>query len=431
MRFRRKNAVVEPEAAAPSRPEMPAGPLSVSEYLDWVLDHVPALEGSPQAIGEVVGLASHEEVISPVSLPNFDNSAMDGYAVHFRDIAEATQARPAHLPVVGEIHAGPSKIHSLEQGTAVAIMTGAVIPQGCDAVVPVEWTERDGRNVLISQAPKPGQHIRRAGEEISEGDVLLEAGAKITPRTVGLLTGAGVGKVIAAPRPRVVVMSTGAELIQPGQPLPADCIYESNSHLIAAAAQAHGAIAYRATCDSDDPDVFAEALGDQLMRADLVVTTGGVSKGTRDVVKEVLGGLGTVDFREVKMQPGKPQGFGEIGEDSLPIFTLPGNPVSAYVSFEVFVVPALRKMIGLTQPRRTLTTARLAGPVVAKPDKQQYLRGQVSVSANGLIVDPVGGPGSHLVGGLAAANALIVLAEEVTNVDQGDHVPVLLLDWQD
>ena len=161
-----------------------------------------------------------------------------------------------------------------------------------------------------------------------------------------------------------------------------------------------------------------------------MVTTGGVSKGTRDVVKEVLSGLGTVDFREVKMQPGKPQGFGEIGDDSIPIFTLPGNPVSAYVSFEVFVVPALRKMVGLAQPHRVLTTARLVGSVTAKAEKQQYLRGQVSASANGLVVEPVGGPGSHLVGGLAGANALIVLGEEVTHVDQGDHVPVLLLDWQ-
>ncbi|MEI2672001.1 MAG: gephyrin-like molybdotransferase Glp [Marmoricola sp.] len=409
---------------------MPAGPLTVTAYLDWILDRVPALEGSVQPIGDVVGLAAHEEVTSPVSLPNFDNSAMDGYAVHFRDVADATEAHPAHLPVVGEIHAGPTKIHTLEPGTAVGIMTGAAIPQGCEAVVPVEWTERDGRDVVISQAPKQGQHIRRAGEEISKGDVLLEAGAKITPRTVGVLAAAGVGQVLAAPRPRVVIMSTGAELIQPGLALPADCIYESNSHLLAAAARAHGAIAYRATCDSDDPEVFAEALGDQLLRADIVVTTGGVSKGTRDVVKEVLSGLGTVDFREVKMQPGKPQGFGEIGDDSIPIFTLPGNPVSAYVSFEVFVVPALRKMVGLAQPHRVLTTARLVGSVTAKAEKQQYLRGQVSASANGLVVEPVGGPGSHLVGGLAGANALIVLGEEVTHVDQGDHVPVLLLDWQ-
>ncbi|HRV69809.1 MAG TPA: molybdopterin molybdotransferase MoeA [Marmoricola sp.] len=430
MRFRRKAVEVEPEAQAEARPEMPAGPLTVAEYLDWILDRVPALEGSVQPVGDVVGLATHEEIISPVSLPTFDNSAMDGYAVHFRDAAEAAQDHPVHLPVVGEIHAGPTTIHSLDPGTAVAIMTGAAIPQGCESVVPVEWTERDGRDVVISQAPKQGQHIRRAGEEISKGDVLLEAGAKITPRTVGVLAAAGVGQVLAAPRPRVVIMSTGAELIQPGLALPADCIYESNSHLLAAAARAHGAIAYRATCDSDDPEVFAEALGDQLLRADIVVTTGGVSKGTRDVVKEVLSGLGTVDFREVKMQPGKPQGFGEIGDDSIPIFTLPGNPVSAYVSFEVFVVPALRKMVGLAQPHRVLTTARLVGSVTAKAEKQQYLRGQVSASANGLVVEPVGGPGSHLVGGLAGANALIVLGEEVTHVDQGDHVPVLLLDWQ-
>lgn len=429
MRFGRKPRP-EPEVAPPPREEMPPGPLTVEDYLDWVLAKVPVLEGVSQPIGEVVGLASHEDVLSPVSLPTFDNSAMDGYAVHFREVAEASPERPAHLPVVGEIHAGPTNIHTLEPGTAVGIMTGAAIPQGADAVVPVEWTQRDGRQVVITQAPREHQHIRFAGEEITKGDTLLEQGAPITPRTIGVLAAAGVGRVLAAPRPRVVVLSTGAELIQPGETLYADCIYESNSHLLAAAARAHGAIAYRATCASDDPDVFAETLGDQLLRADLVVTTGGVSKGTRDVVKEVLRGVGTVDFREVAMQPGKPQGFGTIGEDAIPIFTLPGNPVSAYVSFEVFVVPALRRMIGRSNPHRALTTARLAGPIQAKPEKQQYLRGWVTASATGMVVEPVGGAGSHLVGGLAGANALIVLAPEVTHVDQGDQVPVLLLDQE-
>lgn len=428
MRFRRKAQVVEVEAVPPVRPELSPGPLSVSEYLDWILQRVHPLEPITQPIGDAVGLATHEDIHSPVSLPTFDNSAMDGYAVHFRDVAEASEQRPVHLPVVGEIHAGPTRIHALEPGTAVGIMTGAAIPQGCDAVIPVEWTQRDDRMVRINQAPKPEQHIRWAGEEIKQGDMLLPAGGLITPRTIGVLAGAGVGSVRAAPRPRVVILSTGAELIQPGETLYADCIYESNSHLLAAAARAHGAIAYRATCASDDPRVFEETLSDQLLRADVVVTTGGVSKGTRDVVKEVLSGVGTVDFREVRMQPGKPQGFGAIGEDAIPIFTLPGNPVSAYVSFEVFVVPALRRMIGLATPERALTTARLAGSVPAKPAKQQYLRAVVSASATGLIAEPVGGPGSHLVGGLAAANALIVLGEEVTRVDQGDQVSVLLLD---
>ena len=430
MRFGRKRQTTEPEVVSEPRPELPPGPLVVADYLDWILERIIPLEGISQSIGDVVGLASHEDILSPVSLPTFDNSAMDGYAVHFKEVAGANPGQPVHLPVVGEIHAGPTNIHSLEPGTAVGIMTGAAVPQGCDAVIPVEWTEREGRHVVISQAPREGQHIRWAGEEITQGDTLLARGARITPRTIGVLAAAGVGRVTAAPRPRVVVLSTGAELIQPGETLYSDCIYESNSHLLAAAARAHGAIAYRATCPSDDPDTFSEALGDQLLRADLVVTTGGVSKGTRDVVKEVLSELGTVDFREVLMQPGKPQGFGAIGEDSVPILTLPGNPVSAYVSFELFVVPALRRMVGLEPAERTLTTARLAAPVQAKPEKQQYLRGWATASADGLVVEPVGGPGSHLVGGLAAANAMIVLAPEVTQVDQGDQVPVLLLDQE-
>jgi molybdopterin molybdotransferase len=307
-------------------------------------------------------------------------------------------------------------------------MTGAPVPSGCTAVVPFEWTTEDEREVVVSQAPAEGQHIRYAGEEIKVGDLLLAKGETIGPRQLGLLAAVGRGRVATAPRPRVVVMSTGSELVEPGRPLGRDSIYDANSFLLAAAVRSHGGIAYRVQASSDDPDAFTEALGDQLVRADLVVTSGGVSKGTHDVVKEVLSGLGTVEFLEVAMQPGKPQGFGTVGEDSTPIFTLPGNPVSAYVSFEMFVVPAMRRLLGLDPEPRSLVTARLQEPLRSMRGRQQLVRAKVDLDADGLRVTPVGGAGSHLIGGLAKADALIVLAEGVTRVDQGEQVPVLLLD---
>ncbi|MGY2873619.1 molybdopterin molybdotransferase [Marmoricola sp. URHA0025 HA25] len=402
--------------------------MGVDEHLALVLERIDELPAYDQPLLETLGLPAIEDVVSPISLPVFDNSAMDGYAVVFRDVAEAGPERPVHLPVVGEIAAGQTQIFAMSPGTAVRIMTGAPIPTGCTAVVPVEDTDDGVAKVLIRRAPSEGQHIRRAGEDISEGDVILRAGERIDARRAGLLASVGIGRVTTRPRPRVVVMSTGSELVEPGEQLGRDHIFDANSFLLAAAARQAGAIAYRVSASPDDPETFVEALSDQLVRADVVVTSGGVSKGTHDVVKEALSELGTVAFREVAMQPGKPQGFGVIGEDDTPIFTLPGNPVSAYVSFEVFVVPALRKMMGRTPLNRTLVRARITSGVTSIAGRRQFLRGQFEPRVGGSVVTPVGGAGSHLMGGLAQANALIVLAEDVTSVAPDSDVPVLLLD---
>src|SRR6195952_5027055 len=402
--------------------------LPVEDYLERVLARIEPMQPFEHPLMDAIGLPVGEDVLAPVSLPVFDNSAMDGYAVAFKDVADATAERPLHLPVVGEIAAGQTEIFTLTPGTTVRIMTGAPIPQGCTAVVPFEWTEEDGREVLVRQAPEEGQHIRRAGEEVTKGDLLMRQGEVIGTRQVGLLAAVGLGRVPTAPRPRVVVMSTGSELVEPGRPLGRDSIYDSNSFLLAAAVRSHGAVAYRVRASSDDPATFSEALSDQLVRADMVVTSGGVSMGTHDVVKEVLSALGTVEFLEVAMQPGKPQGFGVVGEDETPIFTLPGNPVSAYVSFEMFVVPALHKLTGRKPVGRVLTTATVQTSMRSMRGKQQLVRAKAELSAEGVRVTPVGGAGSHLIAGLAQSDALIVLAEGVTRVDQGDQVPVLLLD---
>jgi molybdopterin molybdotransferase len=413
---------------------MPANPLrgdrqsTVDEHVDRILEALHPLPPYDQPLLEALGLPVCEHITAPMDLPAFDNSAMDGYAVAFPDVASASEDHPVHLPVVGEMAAGQTKLIALSPGTTVRIMTGAPVPQGADAVVPVEWTDGGVAAVRITQAPTRGQHVRRRGEDVRTGDVLLEDGTVLGPRQLGLLASVGRAQVRSRPRPRVVVISTGSELREPGAKLGHDSVYDANSFMLAASARSVGAIAYRVGIVSDDPQEFRDALSDQLVRADLVVTSGGVSKGQYDVVKEALSELGTVSFGEVAMQPGKPQGFGTVGEESTPIFTLPGNPVSSYVSFEVFVLPAIRRMMGRLPYRRPTVRALLSEGFSSAPGKRQYVRARFQIDAHGAHVAPVGGHGSHLMGDLSQANSLIVVPEDVAAVSAGSPVQVLVLD---
>ncbi len=398
--------------------------ITVEELLERVLGTVEVLSDFPLPLMDALGLALAEDVDAEVALPSFDNSAMDGYAVVAADVAGASASTPVELPVVGEIGAGQAGLLALSPGTAVKIMTGARVPHGADAVVQYEATDRGVARVRISEAPAVGRHIRRAGDDVSQGQRLLDAGTVIGPRQLGLLAAVGRSTVRTRPRPRVVVISTGSELRDPGAPLTEGAIYDGNSYLIAAAARAAGALAYRVGIVPDDPRTFREALDDQLVRADIVVTTGGVSEGDFDVVKEALREEEGMWFGKVAMQPGKPQGFGTIGEDRVPIFTLPGNPVSAYVSFQMFVLPAIRQMMGISPAVRPTRAATLSAPVKVSPGRRQFLRGHY---ADGQVT-PVGGHGSHMLGGLSTANALIVVPEEVTAVPARGRVQVLVLD---
>src|SRR4249919_1989810 len=318
--------------------------VSVEDHRDRILAAITPLPAFDQPLMEAFGLATAEDVHAGVALPGFDNSGMDGYAVCHADVAAASEESPVHLPVVGEIGAGQAQLLAMSPGTAVKIMTGAPVPTGADSVVPYEWTDRGVAQVRIDRAPAEGQHVRRAGEDVAEGDLLVEHGTVLGPRHLGLLASVGRATVRSRPRPRVVILSTGSELREPGTSLGHDTIYDGNSFLLAAAARKAGAIAYRVGIVPDEPRVFLDALGDQLVRADIVVTSGGVSMGDYDVVKEALAPTGTVWFGGVAMQPGKPQGFGVVGDDEVPVVTLPGNPVSAYISFEQFVLPAIRKL---------------------------------------------------------------------------------------
>jgi molybdopterin molybdotransferase len=397
------------------RPTVP-----VDEHLSRILAAVQQLPPATVPLSEALGLVVAADVVSSLPLPAFDNSAMDGYAVHQRDVVGATPESPVHLPVVGGIGAGAAAIDELAPGTAVKIMTGAPVPPGATAVVPYEWTDRGSHEVLIEQAPAVGQNIRRSGEDVDAGDLLVSAGTVLGPRHLGLLAGAGEGRVSVRPRPRVVIVSTGSELREPGQPLGPGQIHDANSTLLASAARAAGASAYRVGSVADEPGAFLETLQDQLSRADLIVTSGGVSQGDFDVVKAAL--RDRLWFGDVAMQPGKPQGFGTV--DGVPVFTLPGNPVSAYLSFQLFVLPALRTLQGRHRVSLPLHTARCSKGFGSAYGKRQFVRAAYDAGR----VVPVGGHGSHLLGDLAAANALIVVPEETTEVRAGDTVQVLLLD---
>jgi len=302
------------------------------------------------------------------------------------------------------------------------------VPAGADAIVPIEMTDTGLARVSVNGPVDVGRHVRRAGEDVPAGELVLAQGTRLGPRHIALLAAVGRDRVIARPKPRVVVLSTGSELVEPGLPLASGQISESNSFMLTAAAQEAGATAFRVGIVPDEPRALIAAIEDQLIRADLVITTGGVSVGAYDVVKEALTRLGTVTFDKVAMQPGMPQGQGTIGPDDTPILTFPGNPVSAYVSFEVFGLPVLRQMLGAETLSRPEVRAVCLGRFGSPEGKRQFARGVLSVEEGRYVVRPMTGQASHHVRSLGGSNALIVVPEDVTEVAEGSPVTVMVLE---
>lgn len=411
-----------------------SGMRSVEQHLADVLARIRPLPSFEQHLLDAHGHRLAEDVIAPRDVPLFDNSAMDGYAVRRIDVLGADQQNPAVLTITQEIPAGAPATSEIGPGACARIMTGAPVPPGADAVVPVEWTDgaADG-TVRIHRAPDEGGHIRRSGEDVRAGQPLLAAGTLLGARQIGLLAAVSRDLVAVRPSPRVVIISTGSELVEPGiEPEPGK-IPDTNGYTLTAAAREAGAVVYRVGVVADDAKLLLDTIEDQLIRADLVVTTGGVSVGAYDVVKEALSGLGTVEFGRVAMQPGMPQGFGVVGPEETPIFTLPGNPVSAYVGFELFVRPAIRKLLGHQEDlQRPVVEAVCVAGFNSPAGKRQFARGMVQSPQDGgpIEVRPVGGSGSHLMGGLAQANCLISVPEDQTRVEPGDRVSVILLDGE-
>jgi molybdopterin molybdotransferase len=301
------------------------------------------------------------------------------------------------------------------------------VPAGADAVVPVESTDGGLARVQIRRPARTGDHIRKAGEDLAAGAPAIRAGAALGPQQLALLAANGRDRVVVRPRPRVLVLSTGSELIEVGQKPSFGEVIDSNSYLLTAAARDAGADARRVGIVIDDHAKLLDTLESQLLRADVMITTGGVSMGAYDVVKQALSELGTVEFTKVAMQPGKPQGFGHIG-NKVPIFCLPGNPVSALVSFEAFVRPAIRKLLGKRNFHRATVMATALEGASSPPGIRQYRRGVLHREANGgYCVSFAGGAASHLIASMASANCLVVIEEEVTEVAAGSPVTVMPL----
>lgn len=442
---RKKKSEPEPveEMPAPTLPTPPEpnayGLRPWEAQRDWILGQIEPLPPFGMQLLDALGLSLSEDIESDVSLPGFDNAAMDGYAIQAADTVHASEQEPATLAVVGEIAAGSVADRALAPGTAMKIMTGAPVPEGADTVVQYELTDRGSEDVKIFAQVEVDRNIRRKGSDITEGEALLSNGDIINSRTVGLLAGIGIDKVLVRPRPRVVVLATGSELVEPGLPLTElGQLYDSNSFMLAAQARAAGAQVFRVGVVGDDEEVMKQTISDQLVRADLIVTSGGISQGDWDVVKAVAPDLGLVDFAEVAMQPGKPQGFGLIGDDRIPMLMLPGNPVSTFVSFEAFVRPVIRALMGVRPLLRPTVSAVTPKIIRSKPGRAQFMRAEIRTESRAAelrtdaggrrMVEHVGSHSSHLLGGLQRANAILLIDEDTEVVAPGGTVRAWLLD---
>ncbi len=402
--------------------DTPPAPRPVAAHAAAVAALLPPTETVSLPLGDCLGLALAHDLRAPMSLPPFDNSAMDGYAVRAADVAGASEERPVALDVAEDIPAGRTDPAGLRAGTAHRIMTGAPMPAGADAVVIVEHTDGGTERVSIRAGAAAGQHVRLAGEDLAAGQTALAAGTEIGPAAIGLAAAVGSGELPVRRRPRVLVLSTGSELVEPGRPLQHGQIYESNGTMLAAAVRAAGGLPHVLHAVPDDVDQFYAVLAPHLAEAELVITSGGVSAGAYEVVKDALASEG-VEFYKVAMQPGGPQGCGRYA--GVPVVTLPGNPVSSSVSFEIFVRPAMRAAMGFARPDRPVIPARLAEEVHSMPGRKQFRRG-ISDRAAGT-VRLHGGPGSHLLGALAGADCLIAIGEDDVELTAGTVVETIPL----
>jgi molybdopterin molybdotransferase len=401
---------------------------SVEEHQRIVAGLIAARPATTAELPDAEGLVLFDDMTATVSLPIFDNSAMDGYAVRADEVVSATAVNPMKRPVAEDIPAGRVDIPTLEPGTVHRIMTGAPIPAGATAVLPVEAT--DGRTDIVTiYAPSvEGSYIRRAGEDVAAGTTVLRAGQVVTPAVVGLAAALGLYKLRVIPRQRVLVISTGSELVSPGTPLQPGQIYESNSIMLASAVRDAGAEVVATVTAGDDVAQFTALLDRYAVESDLIITSGGVSAGAYEVVKDAFGPAGDkgVEFVKVAMQPGMPQGAGRVA--GTPIVTLPGNPVSALVSFEVFIRPALRMAMRMPAPQRQRRSAVLTETLTSPAGKRQFRRGVFDAAA-GTVVS-CGPPASHHLRWLAAANCLLDIPADVAEIPAGSPLQIWDLGWR-
>jgi molybdopterin molybdotransferase len=417
----------------------------LAEYLGSVLRRLRALPPLDLDLTQAHGNVLAGEVLAPHPFPAFDQSAIDGYAARWEDLAAAGRIgshpsfgrfeggpRPVRLNVVGDLGAASWRPVRLTPGTCFSVAAGAPLPIGADVVVPVHWTDQGMAAVEILHAPKRGSGVRRAGDELAVGRVLAPAGAYVTPAMVAVFAASGIGHVVVRPSPRVVVVATGDELVDVGRPSQPGQVVDANSHALTAAAVEAGALAYRIGICDDDPEGLRGLLEDQTLRADLIITTGGTGTGPGDMLRRVLSrrdvGRGVVEFTDVALCPGTALGFGTIGPEEVPVVCLPGEPGAALIGFEVLARPVIQLLAGAEPVFRPSVKAHLLETVASPGGLREFRPAHVAERrGGGYTVQPLAG-GPYTLSGLAEANGLLVLGERVTAAAAGSTVDVLLLD---
>lgn len=399
---------------------------SFADYRAMVLDAVGPLDRMQVRVGDALGLVLAEDVVASEALPAFANSAMDGYAVRSADVGTATVESPVRLQITGEAAAGHPTDATVGPGCAIAVMTGGVVPVGADAVVPVERTsDVGGGQVAIHVPADAGDNVRTVGQDVAVGDHLLSAGTRIGAADIGLLAALGEADVTAVPSPRVAVLSTGDELVPTGRRPGPGQLRDSNGPMVRALVHETGAVPQKLPIVRDDRRRLTEALDSATGHADLIITTGGVSAGRHDHLVDVVRQLGTAETHRVAMRPGMPQLLGRVGDT--PLLGLPGNPVSTFVSFELFARPMIRRMQGRQDLDRPRVRAALTEDVSTPRNKRTFVRVSLAQRDGRWRATPSGPQGSHVLSSLSAATGLAIIEEGTSVARAGQSVVVVLL----
>jgi len=402
--------------------------ISVDEALERILVRFQPLEPERVGLMEALDRVLAEDIRSDMDIPPFDNSAMDGYAVRATDTAGASAERPIPLRIIADLAAGYTTQEEVRGGTAVRIFTGAPIPRGADAVVPFEDTERLGEEVVEIGAPvSVGENIRLAGEDIRKGELVLPKGTVLRPQEIGVLASLGKSQVMVIRRPRVAILATGDELVGIDEEIEPGKIRNSNEYSNAALVLRYGGIPIMLGIARDNMESLVAKIEEGLaQRPDLFVTSAGVSVGDYDMVKDVLKGQGRMDFWQVRMKPGKPLAFGEVG--GVPLIGVPGNPVSAMVSFEQFIRPAILKMLGKTKLTKP-TVQAITLEDMKNTGRRHFVRAIVERRPDGYYIRTTGDQGSGILTSMVKAQGLAIVPEDVRLVKAGERVTVQMLDW--
>jgi molybdopterin molybdotransferase len=411
--------------------------ISVEEALATILGEVKELGKEKRSILDSLGQVIAQDIVSPVNIPSNENSAMDGFALKARDVKNASKVKPVRLKIIGEVPAGTWPLVAVADGECVKIMTGGIVPQGADTVVPVELTsaykngqQSGGENVEIFSELETGANIRRPGEDISKGEKIISYGKMIRPAEVGVLASLGIRDVEVIKRPRVAILATGNELVDLKDKLGPGMLYNSNSYGLAAQVIKYGGVPTILGIARDNISKLTEYI-QKAFKYDLLVTSGGVSVGEYDLVKKVLSEKGKMSFWQVRMKPGKPLAFGVLsGEEGrkIPHLGLPGNPVSCMLGFEIFGRPVIRKMMGSHDTPRVTVKATFEDSVVNSDGRRIFTRVLVEKKDGQFFARLTGSQSSGVLTSMVKANGLAVIPEDQPKVERGDTVDVMLID---